>query len=237
MGFYSVIGLVVVLGLAGVVYSRYERAHPFHPVFPDQGSTAYFGVGIDDCGTEAVTLPTGQNLSTAFNVESDNVIQVHPTTGAEAGSNVNVGAFESSVGDLSVTSKKLIYPSPNAKGVANVVRTAGEVCAKGTKYAGKKAYPVLAYWSTIAQPKPTLTDDPSAVLITKRMLVTFAFVPKGVTPLPPSTITIETLEAGTSTTTTTTTTTVATSPTTTTVAPTTTTTTTSATTTTTTKKN
>ncbi|OYV58499.1 MAG: hypothetical protein B7Z69_09460 [Actinobacteria bacterium 21-73-9] len=119
-------------------------------------------------------------------------------------------------------------PTYNQNGVKDPATTFanGAVCAKGTKYAGKKGEVVYAFWKTLAQTTPTLTTDPASIHLGHEVRVTLAFVPKGVTPLAPSKTTVDTMVvlATTPTTTTTLPVTSTTAPTTSTTAPTTTTT-------------
>ncbi len=90
--FYAIVVLIVVLGLALVVYSRYEYQHPVKKVVvePAIGTTEFAGLSIQDCG---VTLPYLTSDSTdkgGFIVESDNVIKVSPVSAADAGKNATV---------------------------------------------------------------------------------------------------------------------------------------------------
>jgi hypothetical protein len=231
--FYAVVVLIVVLGLALVVFSRYEYQHPVKKVViePAIGTTEFAGLSIQDCG---VTLPYLTSDSTdkgGFIVGSDNVIKVSPVSAADAGNNATVKTFSLEYPGLIATSSELAVPKA-AGGTATSANTFknGAVCGTKTKYSGEKGKVVYAYWSTLAQKTPTLTTNPAKIKFVKDLRLTMAFEPAGVTPTAPSSATEDQMVLQATTTSTTTTT----APTTTTTAgPATTTTTTSGTTTTT----
>jgi hypothetical protein len=230
--FYAVVVLIIVVGLALVVYSRYEYQHPLKKVVvePAIGTTQFAALSIQDCGVSLPYLPVDPTTKGGFIVESDDVIQVSPVSAADAGNNATVKTFASEYPNLVATSSELAVPK--STGVANPATTFknGDVCGPKTKYPGEKGKVVYAYWTSFDQKKPTLTTNPAKIKFVKDLLLTMAFEPSGVTPGLPATTTVDqmTLHATTSSTTTTTAPT-----TTTTVGPATTTTTTSGTTTTT----
>jgi hypothetical protein len=207
--FYAVVVLIVVLGLALVVYSRYEYQNPVKKavIQPAIGTTEFAGLSIQDCG---VTLPfltaDASSFKGGFIVGSDNVIQVSPTTAAEAGNNATLKAFAAEYPGLLVTSNELAVPT--AKGAADPATTYknGDVCGPKTKYPGQKGKVVYAYWTSFAQKTPTLVTNPAKIKFVKDLRVAMAFEPAGVTPAQPSTKTVDqmVLQATTSSTTTTT---------------------------------
>ena len=109
---------------------------------------------------------------------------------AQADANATIGAFIHATPGMSFTTNKMSFPVNQGVATKASTYTAGSVCPAGTKYAGKKAYPVIGYWSTLSQVKPTLTTQPGNVGLTVNMLVTMAFLPKGVDPIGPSNATI-----------------------------------------------
>jgi hypothetical protein len=205
--YYSVLSIIVVLGLSSVVYSRYERQHPVivSKTFPAKGTVGYFALAEETCGTVDKPLTVNAVPTGGFSILTKNVIELAPTTDAEAGTNATVGAFIASTPGLALTSHELVLPTEATGAKKPTTFTAGEACPAGTKYAGKKAYPEVAYWTTLSQRKPSISNDPSAVVLSQNMLVTLAFEPKGVTPSLPSNATIEEMYAQSPTTTTTTT--------------------------------
>jgi hypothetical protein len=203
--YYFVLSLIVVVGLAAVSYSRYELGHPASAttVYPQLGTTGYFAVGLQACGKVLPDLKTGTDTGTAYTVLANNVVQVSPTTAAESGTNANIGAFISGTAGLKLSTNEITFP--NGKGSVAYTYKSGMTCPAGTKYAGKKAYPEVAYWENDNQNRPSISSDPSAVLLDSNMLVTLAFDPTGVLPAHPTKASInELLEQSPVTTTTTT---------------------------------
>jgi hypothetical protein len=190
--FYAIVVLIVVLGLAVVVYSRYEYQNPVKKVVvqPAIGTTEFAGLSIQDCG---VTLPFLTSDSTdkgAFLVDTDNVIKVSPDSADNAGNNATVKTFASEYPGLIATSSELAVPkSAGATPTAADTFKNGDVCGPKTKYAGKTGKVVYAYWTTLAQTTPKLTTNPSKIKFVKDLRFTMAFEPAGVTPTAPSSTT------------------------------------------------
>jgi hypothetical protein len=203
--YYAVLTIIVVLGLASVVYSRYERAHPVvvSTAFPAKGSLGYFALALDACGTVQPELKSAVDPTSAFDILTSNVVRVTPTTASQANGHANVGAFISHTTGLSFKSNEITFPGPQGPATAKTTFASGSVCPAGSKYAGKKAYPEVAFWTSISQVKPTITNTPSGVVLSENMLVTIAFLPKGATPVEPSDASISALIAESPTTTTT----------------------------------
>jgi hypothetical protein len=232
--YYGALFVIVVLGLALTAFSRYEYQHPTKKhtapvVAPAVGSVQYAALAVENCGTMLPYLQTDTSYKGGgFLVGGDNVVRLTPLTAADSGHNANLKTFASEYAGLKLTSTGLAVPK--ADGVANPKTTFknGDICAAGTKYAGKPGKVVYAYWTTLAQKSPTLTTNPAKIHFYKDLRVTMAFLPAGVTPSAPAAKSIDemVLDATTPTTTTTTTqpTTTTTVPLTTTTSPTTTTT-------------
>ena len=235
--YYGVLAVIVVLGLALTIFSRYEYQNPVKKhstaIAPVIGSTRYAALSIEACGKKLSYLNADPTFKGGFTVALDNVIKLTPATTAEAGNNATLKQFAAEFPGLIATSSELAVPT--ATGAANPKTTFknGATCPATSKYAGKPGKVVYAYWTTLAQKTPTLTTNPAKIKFVKDLRVTMAFEPTGVTPTPPSATTVDAMFAAAITPTTTTTTPVLTPTTTTTVVtPTTTTTTKSATTTT-----
>lgn len=206
--FYAVLVLIVVLGLAVVVYSRYEYQHPAKKVVvePAIGTTRFAGLSIQDCGVTLPYLTADTSDRAGFIVESDDVVKVSPISSADAGNNATLKTFASEYPGLVATSKELAVPK--STGVANPATTFknGEACGAKTKYPGKPGKVIYAYWTSFDQKKPKLTTNPSSIKFVKDLRLTMAFEPAGVTPTEPTTKTVDemVLEATSSATTTTT---------------------------------
>jgi hypothetical protein len=239
--YYGALAAIVVLGLALVVYSRYEFQNPVkhhtNVVQPAIGTTRYAAFSIQACGETLPYLTSDPTATGGYVVGPDDIIRVSPKTASEAGDNATLTTFASEFKGLIVSTTELAVPT--TKGAADAATTYknGQVCASTTKDAGKTGKVVYAYWSTLAQKTPTLTTNPAKIKFAVDLRVTLAFEPKGVTPAAPSAKSVDEMvlnatTASTTTTTAATTATTTTTPTSSTSPPTTTTTTASTTTTT-----
>ena len=226
--YYGVLAVIVVLGLALTVYSRFEYQNPVKKhstaVAPKIGTTLYAGLSIQYCGQKLAYLNTDPTFKGGFTVQNDNVIKLTPASAADAGNNATLKQFAAEYPGLVVSSSELGVPT--ATGVANPKTTYknGATCSAKSKYPGKKGKVVYAYWTTLAQKKPTITTNPAKIKFVNDLRVTMAFEPTGVTPSAPTTTTVDAMFAAAITSTTTTVATTTTAPTTTTTASTTTTT-------------
>ncbi len=202
--YYGVLALIVILGLTVVAYSRYERQNPIKVshAFPAKGSHGWLALSTEQCGVTLHDLYAYRTGDPLFTLQTHNVLAANPTVDSSSGDNARLSIFLKNYG-LVANKNELGIPGRGGVVEAPFKYFAGTACAKGTKYAGEKAYPVIAYWRNIAQSKPTLTTDASSIVISKYMFVTFAFEPKGVTPKLPSKATIDAMYAASATTTTT----------------------------------
>ena len=203
--FYAIVLIIVVLGLAAVVYSRYERQHPSgaSTVWPTTTDTGFIGLASQQCGTVLPVFKPVEDSSGTYKIGPKNVLTVAPTSQSQAGLNANVATFTSQTTGFSFSSTKMTFPGPLGTATTSTTYVAGTKCSTGTKYAGQVAYPIIAYWRVPAQAKPTITTNAASVHFTPYSLVTFAFEPKGVTPTRPSPATISAMYASTASTTTT----------------------------------
>jgi len=204
-----VLAVIVVLGLALTVYSRYEYQNPVKKhstaIAPKIGSTLYAALAIDDCGKPLSYLKADPTFKGGFTVQGENVIKLTPASAADAGKNATLKQFAAEYPGLVLTSSEIAVPT--ATGLANPKTTFknGEICPSTSKYPGKTGKAVYAYWTTLAQKTPTITTNPATIKFVKDLRVTLAFVPAGVTPTAPSTTSVDAMFAATITPTTTTT--------------------------------
>ena len=213
--YYAVLILIVVLGLASTVLARYDYQHPASAATgtpPAVGTTWFASLAVDACG-ENLPYIKSNATSTVYGLKtlSYDVIEVSPISSADSGNHATLAQYGVETPGLVLGSNELAIPT--AAGTANSATT----------------YRNGELWKTFAQKKPILTTNPSTIHFVQDLRVTLAFVPKGVTPLAPSTSTVnamvqyQTASATTTTTlptavTTTTTATTTTAPTTTTTA-------------------
>jgi hypothetical protein len=73
-------------------------------------------------------------------------------------------------------------PTPRGWPTPKTTYKNGQACPAKSKYAGQTGKVVYAYWSSIAQKKPTITTNSTAIKFSEYMRVTMAFEPTGVTP-------------------------------------------------------
>jgi len=231
--YYGALVVIVVLGLALVLFSRFEYQNPTkatsNAVAPVIGSTRYAALSIQACG---VTLPylasDATNKAAGFLVGTSDLIRLMPLSAADSGNHATLNQFAAEYPGLIASSSELAVPTKT--GTSNPATTYhnGDTCSSKSKYPGQTGKVIYAYWTSFAQTKPTLTTDPASIKFTKNLRVTMAFEPTGVTPKPPAAKTVDEMVLAATTPSTTTTATLApptTSSPTTTIAPTTTTTT------------
>ena len=207
--FYAIVVLIVVLGLALVVFSRYEYQHPVKKVVvePAIGTTEYAGLSIQDCGVTLPFLASDSTNKDGFIVGSDDVdsclAPLCRRRGQQRdGEDLRVRVSPDSLRRLR-SSQCPRQPAPQMP--ATTFKN-GDVCGPKTKYSGKPGKVVYAYWTSFDQKKPTLTTNPAKIKFVKDLRLTMAFEPTGVTPTAPTSTTTDqmVLQATTSSTTTTT---------------------------------
>jgi hypothetical protein len=189
MKWYASLTMICLLGVALIVYSRYERQHPAAAPPPAVGTHWYQALGFDVCGTVQPNLPANPNASTSpvpgIRTDGDGVIQVEPTTAADAGNNATFARFVTLYPKLTLTSDTLQIP-----GKAKYVN--GKKCPAGTPDAGKVGELQIKVWPSFTPPgsnDPQVFHDPTAIKLADGQLITVAFVPSGASVPKPSSIT------------------------------------------------
>ena len=188
VNWYAGLVVIIVLGLASVLFARYEYQHPKKAVSvaPAVGTHWYAGIAFDECGTQLPTLPASTNATTLGITTSGNgVIDISPLTKAQAGVHATLGEFTTNYPQLALSSRSFEYPGKK-------ILTSGEKCPKGTPDAGKVGHTEVAYWSnTDPETKRVTVANPIALKLGSNSLVSAGFVPAGTKlPRPPqSTIT------------------------------------------------
>jgi len=186
---YSSLVLICLVGVALIVYSRYERQHPAPAVQPAIGAHWYQALGFDVCGTVQPNLPANPNGSITpvpgIRTDGDGVIQVVPTTNADAGNNATLARFVARYPKLTLTSSTLQIP-------AKPKYTNGQKCPTGSPDAGKPGQVQIKMWPSFVPPgsnNPVVVNDPGAIKLADGQLITVAFVPSGATIPKPNSIT------------------------------------------------
>ena len=188
MRWYGSLALIVLLGLALVVYSRYERQHPVAATPPAAGAHWYQALAFDICGTIEPNLPANPNEASAapgLHTAGDGVIQVTPQKAADEGDNATLARFVATYPGLKLTSSSVKLPGKVAHGN-------GQVCPAGTPDAGRKGVVRIKVWPSFAPPgsnHPFEPSSPSALKLADGQLITVAFVPADASiPKPPASV-------------------------------------------------
>jgi len=203
MKWYSSLAMICLLGVALIVYSRYERQHPAPAAQPAIGVHWYQALGFDVCGTIEPNLAANPNASTSpipgIRTDGDGVIQVAPTTAKDAGNNATLARFVATYPKLVLTTDTLQIP-----GKAKF--TNGQKCPTASPDAGKTGQLQIKVWPSFTPPgsnDPSVFHDPTTIKLADGQLITVAFVPSGASVPKPSSITaMLTDRAGSATTTT-----------------------------------
>jgi hypothetical protein len=207
---------VVILGTAGIVYSRDQRqpdnTRPFAAAAGRPADHWHAAIGYYICGTFVPNLPEGDD-PLGIHGHGDNVVHIHPFGNSSAGKRATLDVYFDTVG-ADISDDRIELPGQDTK-------RNGDKCADGpgtirTKVWDKK---------NPDDPGRIIEGDPSAIRPQDNQLITIAFVPEGADiPKPPSAPTLDNLSdvappptpstsSTSSTSTTTTTTTTATDPT------------------------
>jgi hypothetical protein len=165
-GFPLAMGVVVVLGVLGVVFSRdsaHHKAAADQPTVNDHWHAAY---GFDVCGSFLPDLPQPPNLI-GLHTHGDGVIHIEPQDAVnDTGKKATLGRFVSGYPGLKL--------SKNSFTILNQTWTNGE-----PKCDGKPGEVVVKSNGKV------VTGDPTKLRVPKDGWITIAFVPKGADVPPP----------------------------------------------------
>ena len=187
--YYGVLAVIVVLGLASVIFARYEYQNP--PAAkggtpPTIGTTWYSALAIEACGKTLPYLAPNPTNKGGFHVAPLNVIKVSPVSAADAGDNATVSQFAAEYPGLIASSTILAVPTKTGAANPDTTYHNGDTCASKSKYPGQTGTISYAYWTSFGQTKPKITTDPSSIKFSQYLRVTMSFNPKNVTPSAPS---------------------------------------------------
>jgi len=209
--YYALLVIIVVLGLASTALARYDYQHPSTATAasgpaPHIGTTWFGALGLDICGERLNNLTADPSYVGGFKVEPNNVILLDPVSAADAGTNATIAQFANEFPGMVASTSELAIPT--STGVANPATTYrnGQLCPATSKYPKQVGQVVYAYWRSFGQVKPQTTTNPASIKFSQYLRITMAFVPKGVTPLAPSSASVNAMvvdntEAATTTTT------------------------------------
>ncbi len=172
-----IMGLVVVLGTAGIVYSRDQRTPENTPpraaLAGKEGDHWHSALGFDICGTFAPPLTTPTD-PLGIHTHDDGVVHTHPFTSRSAGTNARLGIY---------------FETANVKVGTDEIEIPGQTKKNGQECDGKAAKVQVKVWQS-RDPSDTGTifvGDPNDIRLGDNQLITVAFVPEGTDiPRPPS---------------------------------------------------
>lgn len=177
--YFSVIALVVVLGVIGTWSSRDTRLNKINgqgDTAPTVGTTWNEGYAVYACGKFVPAISHAKNPQGITTGNGDGVIHIHPTVKAAAGKNATLGKFASAVG-MKLNAAQLQAPG-------------GKLYLDGDSCQGKPGHVYVRQFAYIGDTVGTLQSvDPIDVKLSDQALLTIAFVPdteKNSIPAPPT---------------------------------------------------
>jgi hypothetical protein len=203
---YTALVLIVLLGVALILYSRYELQHPAASVPPTTSDHWYLALSIDICGDVQPNLPANPNEASAapgLFTAGDGVLQVAPAKSSDAGNNATLGRFVQEYPGLALSPTSVRLPG-------KTTHHNGQICQSGTPDAGKKADIRVKVWPSFTSTSPFVPSDPTTLKLADGELITISFLPPSKAVPKPSSSVITTMlqdraSSGTPSTTTTTT--------------------------------
>jgi hypothetical protein len=163
---YSVMSLVVVLGVLGVYTSRSDlsQAAADPPAIgADHWHAAY---GITICGKWHAGLSDAQGDRYGIHSHGDGLIHIHPTSANSAGKKATLGVFLTEVG-VKLTETSIDMPD-------------GEKLSNGAKCAGKKGEVKVGVWETPDDDSvEIIKGDPNKLRLKQAQVITIGFFPEG----------------------------------------------------------
>ena len=174
----AVMALVVILGTAGIVYSRDQRqpdnTRPFAASAGRAGDHWHAAIGFYVCGSFTPDLPEGED-PLGIHSHGDNIVHIHPFGSSAAGKRATLEVYFDSV-NADVSDDKIELPGQDTK------RT-GDRCENGEGVIRTKV------WDT-RNPSDAgriVEGDPSNLRPQDNQLITIAFGPASQDiPRPPS---------------------------------------------------
>jgi hypothetical protein len=177
--YFSIIALVVILGLAGTVASRDRRLSQINSqgsIPPTVGTVWNEGYAVYECGKFAPAITHARNPLGITTGNGDGIIHIHPTVKASAGKNATLGKFASAAG-MKLNAATLQVPG-------------GKLHQDGDSCNGKPGHVYVTEFAFAGDTTGTLQNvDPRNVRLQDQSLLTIAFVPasqRNSIPAPPA---------------------------------------------------
>ena len=166
----ALMALVVVLGTAGIVYSRDQRqpdtSRPFAAAPGRPADHWHAAIGFDICGTFVPNLPEGTD-PLGIHSHGDNIVHIHPFGNSSAGKRATLEIFFDSVG-VDISDDHIEIPGQDTK-------------RNGDRCGDEPGMVQAKVWDT-RSPDDTgriVEGDPSDIRPQNNQLITIAFVPEG----------------------------------------------------------
>ena len=188
-GYYGIIALIVILGVAGTLASRQRRDSQINSAgntAPAVGTTWHEGYAVYECGKFAPAISTKSPDPEGITTRTEGVITIAPTVKAAAGKNAVLGKFADAVG-MKLNAAVLQVPG-------------GHLYQDGNTCQGKPGH---VYVKQFAGPTDTVGQlfnggkgqlpkiNPSQVALKDNYMLTIAFVPASeatAIPAPPASV-------------------------------------------------
>jgi hypothetical protein len=186
---YLSLVLICVVGVALIWFSRYQRQNPSSTGQPTVGTHWAAAISFDLCGTTMPVLPANPDATAQLTTHGDGIIDISPTSKANAGSNANLGRFASLYQGLTIASSEVKYPGKTtaAKPLEGKTFSNGDRCPAHTHYAGQQGSVQIQVYPSFSATSSTLAGDPNTLHFANGQLITVAFLPAGnAIPKPPS---------------------------------------------------
>jgi hypothetical protein len=168
----GLMAVVVILGTAGIVYSRDQRQPDnTRPLTTDHWHAA---IGYYICGSFVPNLPEGDD-PLGIHGHGDNVVHIHPFGASSSGKRATLEVYFDTV-NADISDDRIELPGQETK-------TNGDRCENGPGRVQTKV------WDTRSPTDPgrIVEGDPSNIRPQDNQLITIAFVPEGTDiPRPPS---------------------------------------------------
>ena len=186
MAWYSLITIIVIVGVGLIVYSRNEKHSSATvaaegPTATDHWATA---LAIDLCGSLQKDLAASTNVtSVGLRTFGNGLIDISPgvvTNSANfEGKKANLGTFAKNYSGFTLTDSAIKIPGKTK--LANGANCSGPLHGKGTL--------VAKVWSSPTASPITITKNITAIHLTNDQMITLAFVPSGASiPEPSATV-------------------------------------------------
>ncbi len=174
----GLMAVVVILGTAGIVYSRDQRqpdnTRPFAAVAGRAADHWHAAIGYYICGTFVPDLPEGSD-PLGIHGHGDNVVHIHPFGASSSGKRATLKIYLDTVG-ADISADKIKVPGQDTK-------SNGDKCENGAGTVQTKVWDSRA----ATDEGHLVPGNPASIRPKDGQLITIAFVPEGTDiPKPPS---------------------------------------------------